>query len=162
MFSTSIPVHVVQHFPYAARQVFSWATDYDADDIRRMGLAGTRRIRRLGEDALILIDTFETPSGKVQKRRLIRIFRDRLFWTNTHLSGPNCHTQIFYQLFPQGRGACRLELSGRQMFYGKRPFSAKAAAALEKKIARDDAAIWKSLAREMAKDRRGIDGKVVC
>ena len=140
-----------QSFDVPAKAAYQWCTDYRPDDWKRMGKKGTRKIRRLNEDALILTDTVVGESGAVTKKRLVRLNADRLAWTNTHLAGPNRHSQFWYQIVAEGKGRSRLEFTGLQINYGRRP-SAPRIAEMGKGIKEEDSGMWALLAREMARD----------
>jgi hypothetical protein len=151
----SIAFSFDQRFPFAAAEVYAWATNYDPADIERMGLRGRRRIRRLNDDTIILTDRFEAPDGTgVSKRKLVRLFPERLTWTNTHVAGPNRHSQFLYVLVPEGADACRLEFTGRQILQLEGA-TRRDVAAHARRLRKEDAAIWKNLARALRRDRRG-------
>ena len=142
-----------QSFDVAAEAAYRWCTDYRPDDWRRMGKKGTRRIERLNEDTLILTDTVAGESGAVTKRRLVRLNEDRLAWTNTHLAGPNRHSQFWYQIVAVGKGRSRLDFTGLQVNYGERP-SASKVSAMAKELKKGDSKMWVLLSHEMSKDLR--------
>jgi hypothetical protein len=155
MIATSVRYGFSQRFPFPRDRVFAWATDYDPGDLARMGLTGRRGIRRLTDDAFVLTDTYETPAGAVRKQRLVRLFADRYAWTNTHLSGPNRHSQFLYELAAEGAEASRLDFTGLALVYAEAALGPREVAALARQAARDDAAVWKRLARALARDLRG-------
>lgn len=153
MDSYSIRYQFSQSFDVPAETAYQWCTDYQPDDWGRMGKKGTRRIERLNADTLILTDTVTGESGPVTKKRLVRLNADRLAWTNTHLAGPNRHSQFWYQIVAVGRGKSRLDFTGLQVNYGKRP-SASRTAEMTKELKKDDSGAWVLLAQEMSKDLR--------
>jgi len=140
-----------QTFASPARRAYEWCVDYKPDDWARMGKKGTRRIKWLNEDTLILADTVVGYEGPVTKRRLVRLNAERLAWTNTHISGPNKHSQFWYQIVPLGKSKSRLDFIGLQVNYGKPP-SASDIGRLSKALRKDDARMWTLLAEEMLKD----------
>ena len=142
-----------QSFGIPAEAAYRWCTDYRSDDWRRMGKKGTRRIERLNEDTLILTDTVIGESGAVTKKRLVRLSEDRLAWTNTHLAGPNKHSQFWYQIVAVGKDRSRLDFIGLQVNYGKRPSVSKAST-MAKELKKGDSEMWVLLSREMSKDLR--------
>ncbi len=152
--SSSYPIRYSfsQTFDVPAKQAFRWCVDYKADDWKRMGKNGMRKIRRLNEDTLILTDTVVTDGQSVTKRRLVRLNSNRLAWTNTHVDGPNKHSQFWYQIVPLGRNRSRLDFTGLQVNYAKRRPSASKVAALARKIRKEDSGVWVLLAKEMSKD----------
>ena len=105
----------------------------------------------MNEDTLILTDTVSEESGEVTKRRLVRLNPERLAWTNTHLGGPNRHSQFWYQIVAVGRKRSRLDFTGLQVNYGRRP-SATRVDEMARELRRDDSKMWGLLARAMSKD----------
>jgi len=151
MDSFTVRYEFSQRFKVPARDAFGWCTDYRSDDWERMGKKGTRRIRHINEDTLILTDTVEGREGAVTKRRLVRLYPERLAWTNTHVGGPNRHSQFWYQIVEEGAGKSRLDFTGLQVNYGNRP-SPKGIAAMARELKADDAGMWVLLAEEMYKE----------
>ena len=163
--SYSVRYRFSQPFDFPAAAAYRWCTDYQPDDLARMGEKGTRKIERINEDTLILTDTVtgEEKEGPVTKERLVRLNPERLAWTNTHLAGPNKHSQFWYQLVDQEKGGrgkkrSRLEFTGLQVYHGgARPSPAKLAEMADQLVAEDSGA-WKLLAEEMRKDLGKRDG----
>ena len=139
-----------QSFEASAKAAYEWCTDYQPDDWNRMGKKGIRKIHRLNEDTLILTDTVVEASGPVTKKRLVRLNPDRLSWTNTHLAGPNKHSQFWYQIIAVGDKS-RLDFTGLQVNYGKRP-SASEIREMARDLRNSDSRMWVLLAKEMSKD----------
>ena len=152
MNSFSVHYKFSQHFDFPARAAYEWSTDYDAGDIELSGQRGKRSIRRLNEDALILTDTYFTGSGKIVKRRLVKLYPENLSWTNTRISAEGRYSQFLYQIVLE-RGGSRLLFTGNQIFAGRANASRRAA--LAKKLAREDSALWRNLTKAMAKDLAG-------
>jgi hypothetical protein len=149
----SIPFHFSQRFKAPAREVYAWATDYDPGDLVRMGNVGRRVIERVCNETLIIADTYTGAGGKrVTKKKLVRLDPEQMRWTNTHLSGPNRHSQFWYQLVPTGRNACRLDFTGMQVF-AVRSTTAKEMAKRSEQLTREDSQTWKNLARAFAAER---------
>jgi hypothetical protein len=142
-----------QTFGVSAEAAYRWCTDYQPDDWARMGEKGTRDIEWLNEDTVILTDTVMGLEGKTTKQRLVRLYPERLAWTNTHLAGPNRHSQFWYQVTPVGQRASRLDFTGLQINYGRAPSAARIAARA-RKLADEDSKAWILLAKEMKKDLR--------
>ncbi len=152
------PVTIVfrfdQKFPLPAAEVYAWATDYEPGDIGRMGLRGRRRVQRINEDTVVLTDAFEAADGSsVAKRKLVRLYPERHTWTNTHLAGPHRHSQFLYVLVPEGANACRLEFTGRQVFRDLDGAGKREIAAHQRRLRKEDAALWKNLARALRRER---------
>ncbi len=143
-----------QRFKVPAKEAYAWATDYRPDDHALMGQRGRRKIERIRDDALILTDTYLNEGGaSVTKKRLVRLYPERLSWTNTHLAGPNRHSQFLYVIVPEGRNASHLHFTGREIRSAGK-LTAKQLAALVAEVRKDDAALWKRLARAMESDRK--------
>lgn len=151
MNSYSLHYRFEQALPSSAEAAFDWCTDYRPDDWSRMGKKGTRKIRRINQDTLILTDTVEGDEGPVTKKRLVRLDRERLMWTNTHLAGPNRHSQFWYRITPVGRGKSKLEFVGHQVNYGRSPSETKTRE-LAEELRREDSGMWRLLAEEMRND----------
>ena len=148
----SVDFEFVQRFKVPAKAAYAWATDYRPDDHALMGRRGRRKIDRICGDTLILTDTIETGGGgRVTKKRHIRLYPERLTWINTHISGPNRHSQFLYEIMPEGRNSSRLRFTGREIRKAG-PTSARQLAALVAEERKEDAALWKRLARAMAAD----------
>lgn len=141
-----------QSFPFPASDVFRWVTDYRADDLGRMGVDGSRGVTRLGPQTFLLRDVYMGGDGRrTVKKKLIHTYPDRMTYTNTQLAGPNVNSQFFYQIVPEGGHACRLDYTGCEMTDLEDP-SPRATAAAAKAARRADAALWKRLAKEIARD----------
>ena len=151
MKSYSLRYGFSQSFGVSAGAAYRWCTDYQPDDWARMGENGTREIEWLNQDTVILTDTVVGAAGKITKQRLVRLHPERLAWTNTHLAGPNRHSQFWYQVTPVGQGNSRLDFTGLQINYGKAPPAARIAA-MARQLALDDSKAWVLLAKEMKKD----------
>ncbi len=150
----SISFRFSQRFNSPAREVYEWATDYDPEDFVRMGHSGKRKIARVCNETLILTDTFEGEDGaKITKKKLVRLDPAGLRWTNTHLTGPNQHSQFLYELIPEGESACRLDFAGMQILELE-DASKRAVAACSRQLRREDSITWKNLARAFASERK--------
>lgn len=155
----SVNFQFSQHFDFPAGDVFAWATDYRPDDIALFGMAGKRRVQHLFGDAVLLTDTFISADGRRSvKKKLVRLYPEQLFWTNTHLSGPNKHSQFLYTLVPEGKKASRLEFSARQVTNLENP-TPRNLRGLAARCRKEDAAIWKRLARAMAAGRKSKESR---
>jgi hypothetical protein len=151
MESYSVHYKFSQHFDFPVKDAFDWSMDYDEDDIARTGKEGTRRIERINGDTLVLTDTFFTGKEKDVRRRLIRIYPERLTMINTRLSAGSRHSQFIYEFVSEGKKSSRLDFTGAHVFYGKKPSPSKVAA-LAREMTEGDADIWKRLAAEMKND----------
>jgi len=113
--------------------------------------SGSRRIRKLSEDTFILTDSSNTSDGgKVAKAKLVRLNPRDLSWTSTHISGPLKHSQFLYRIVPEGNDGSRLDFIGLQL--EPRAMSKSEAAALARKVRKEDSTAWRHLAKAMEKD----------
>jgi hypothetical protein len=151
MDSYSVRYRFAQPFDFSAETAYGWCTDYRPDDLTRMGRKGTRKIDRINEDALILTDTIVDPGRRVRASRLVRLNPDRLSWTSTHLTGAHKFSQFWSQILPEGEAGSRLEFTGLQVNYGKRPSPARIAS-MARELADADSSEWALLAKAMKED----------
>lgn len=149
MVYSSVNYKFSQKFDVPVEKAFAWAIDYDPGtaDWKRMGLKGTRKIKKLTGDTIILEDTRPTEKGPVTKTRLIRINHPRHSFVNTHIGGPTPHSQFVYEFFAEKGGGSRLDFTG-MLLLSKKMSEAEIAklAAGERK---GDSQIWKNLAKAM-------------
>jgi hypothetical protein len=143
-----------QKFSVPVEEAFAWSIDYDPDDFSLMGQEGTRKINKLSEDTFILEDARRTPEGILAKTRLIRINPDRHSFSNTHIAGPTLHSQFWYEFFPEGKRASRLEFTGLLLYPSDRKLTKKEVARIAAGEVKTDSAIWKHLAKAMEADLR--------
>jgi hypothetical protein len=149
----SIPFRFSQRFKAPAREVYAWATDFDPGDRARMGLAGRRTIEPLCNQTLIFKETTAGAGGRrVTRKKLIRLDPEQMRWTNTHLTGPNRHSQFWYELEPLGRNACRLNYTGLQVL-AMRSATAKDLARRAELLTREDSQAWRNLAKAFTTER---------
>jgi len=149
MESYSVHFRFSQHFDFPASEAFAWCTDYDPGDIGLMGSEGRRKVQRLNEDTFILTDSYAPKDQRGTRRKLVRVYPERLSWTNTRISPEGRHSQFLYQIVPE-EGGSRLEFVGSQVFKGKKPGAAKLAEVARDLVA-EDSASWRNLAKAMAK-----------
>ncbi len=90
---------------------------YQPDDFSLMGMKGERRIRHISKNAIFLNDRIERDGRYIPKQRLILLYPERLSWINTHLGGPNKHSQFVYEIAPEERSNSRLDFTGFQINY---------------------------------------------
>jgi hypothetical protein len=140
-----------QHFDFSPEEAFRWCTDYAPGDLELMGEKGRRKVKRLNDDTFVLNDKYKTKEGKVVRKKLVRIYPERLSWTNTRVSKDGRYSQFLYQIAAEDGGGSRLDFSGSQIFSGKKPGNAKLES-MAKQLVTEDSASWRNLAKEMAKD----------
>lgn len=141
-----------QKFSVPVDEAFRWSIDYDPDDFSLMGQEGTRKINKLSEDTFILEDARKTAEGLVAKTRLIRINPERRSFTNTHISGPTLHSQFWYEFFPEGKRASRLDFTGLLLYPSDKKLTKQEVASIAAGEKKTDSAIWKHLAKAMEAD----------
>ena len=91
-----------QQFDVPPRVAFEWCTDYRENDFSLMGMKGKRQVRKVSNDVIILTDIIYANEKSTTKTKLVRLDAKKLFWSNTHLAGPNKHSQFLYQIIPVG------------------------------------------------------------
>ena len=153
MKSYSVHFRFSQHFDFPAEEAYRWCTDYDSGDIGLAGERGSRAVRRINEDTLVLTDTYFTDKGKVARRKLVRLYPEIHSWTNTRISAEGRYSQFLYQIIPEAEGS-RLEFRGSQVIPGKKPPAPKLAALARKEV-KEDSQSWRNLAKAMGEDLGG-------
>jgi predicted protein tyrosine phosphatase len=148
---TPIRYHFTQRFPLSARKAYEWCTDFTPDDYVLMGEENVeRKITRLTTDTVILADIFRA-NNFVEKQRLVQLYPDKLFWTSTHLMGPNKYSQFLYQISEEGENASRLEFTALHLDYSKEKRDSAGVKQLADKLCSEDSQAWKLLTLAMAK-----------
>ena len=140
-----------QQFDVPAEDAFKWCTDYREDDFSLMEMKGQRQIKKVSDDVIILTDIIHSNGKSTIKKKLVRLDAKRFFWSNTHLAGPNKHSQFLYQIIPM-KSKSRLEFTGLQVNYSKTKLSQKEINLIKREAEEEDSAIWKRLAKAMEKD----------
>ena len=146
--------HFSQRFPVSARKAYKWCTDYTPEDPALMGneAVAERRITRVTDATVILTDIFHTRKGDVDKQKLVQLYPDRLSWVSTHLAGPNRYSQFIYEISAEGDSASRLDFTALHLEYEKENLDSNDVKSLADKLKKEDSALWKLLAKAMAKD----------
>ncbi|MCS4538171.1 MAG: hypothetical protein HYY67_04875 [Thaumarchaeota archaeon] len=134
-----------------SKDAFEWCTDYRENDFSIMGMKGKRQIRKVSNDVIILTDIIYNNGKSITKKKLVRLDARKLFWSNTHLAGPNKHSQFLYQIIPIGKKS-KLEFTGPQVNYSKTEVSQKEIKLIQKEAEEEDSAIWKRLAKKIEGD----------
>jgi len=152
----SIDYSFRQRFPVPAEKAFRWCVDYSPDDRALGGVGGTRNVTWLTSTTVLLEDTVPVSGGRpLHKTKLVHIYPKRRTWVNTHLSGPNHHSQFRYEIIPDGPNASVLLYQGRELRWTGIPRDATSTRALAKRLREEDAAMWKRFAAVMAHDLAG-------
>jgi hypothetical protein len=112
-----------------------------------------RKIEHLTGRTVILIDTFNLGTGReTEKRKLVQLYPEKLFWTCTHISGPAKYSQFLYQITAEGEDASHLDFTGIFLDYEHKDMSGTDAAKLAERECKDDTAAWISLAKAMMQE----------
>ncbi|MDG6996076.1 MAG: hypothetical protein JRN52_09135 [Nitrososphaerota archaeon] len=147
---TSINYRFTQRFRVSADRAYKWCTSYDPSDLELMHENGKREIEQLSKDAFILTDTFHKGSESFSKTKLVRLHPREMFWTNTHIAGPNKYSQFLYKIVPEGKDKSRLDFVGLQL--EPQDMTRKQATAFARKVRKEDSGSWKHLASAMEKE----------
>lgn len=134
----------------SADEAYAWLTDFDGEDLRRMGVAGTREVYRLTADVYRLVDHVRRQGRKVRKEKLVHLYPRDHSWASTYVGGPTNRSQFLYQIERTGRRRCRLTFTGLQMDEVARARRGPALARYARTLRREDSATWTRLARELA------------
>jgi hypothetical protein len=143
-----------QRFNVPARRAYEWCTDFAPGDHALMGDKGAgRKVERFTERTFILTDTFNLEAGnRIEKRKLVQLYPEKLFWTCTHISGPAAYSQFLYQIVAESDDASRIEFTGLFLDYANENAAEAQVARLAERECAGDAAGWKLLAEAMEQD----------
>jgi len=156
---TSLRFHFTQRFRAPAATAFEWCIDYRPEDGAFFPERHLRSVRWLGDDTAILTDTTFPKGSPLRIHRLVRIDREQLAWTNTHLDGPFVHSQYWYRVVPRGRNASALEFTGHRLVWSVRSPPASVIRQLTEAERKADSTTWRTsiapaLDRDLVRDRR--------
>jgi hypothetical protein len=141
-----------QRFGVPARKAFEWSTDYRPTDLVLMGEKGTRRIKRVTEDTIILEEEVIHGRRKNSKVKLVKLNPRTLSWHNIHLEGPNKHSEFIYEIVPEGKRKSKLTFTGLLVVYSKHHLSSQDLRRIADSEKRSDSKAWKRLAGAMKED----------
>lgn len=145
----SVRYQFTQFFHVSAQKAFSWCTNFDPSDHLLMGEKNAKRqINAVAEGVLILTETFQTQTGKVEKQKLVQLYPDELSWVSTHLSGPNKHSQFRYHITEEGKKASTLNFNALHLEYNEKADPKL----LAERLCKEDSDVWKKLAKAMEKE----------
>ncbi len=147
----SVRYSFTQSFSVPPEDAFRWCADYHPDDWDLMGKRGKRKIRKISDDTIILDDTVYGDGKPVVKRRLVKLDRVHLSWSNTHLTGSNKYSQFLYKITPEGGGGSKLEFTGLQVEHAKTKPTRERIASMGRRYRDEDAESWRNLARALEK-----------
>jgi len=143
-----------QHFNIPAREAYEWCTDYTPEDQALMQEKNAEReVQHVAENVRILTDTYVDENNRAVKEKLVCLYPDQLFWTSTHVAGPNKHSQFLYQIIPENKKRSCLRFVGLHLDYRiKEDISRKEIDGISRKLRKIDSETWKILAKEMEKE----------
>jgi len=141
-----------QRFGFPARVAYEWSTDFQENDLARMGEKGKRKVERMDDATLVLTDIVDSGGKRETKVRLVRLYPDSIFWTNTRLSRVGRHSQFLYQIVEEGPKSSRLDFKGALVEEAPKAPTPAELKALSKRYAKEDAQAWVHLAAAMKKD----------
>src|SRR3989454_11363528 len=157
MGASSIRYGFSQHFKVPAIDAYRWCTDYEPADLALMGENGKRSVKRISEDAIILTDTMRGQDGRrTIKRKIVRLYPERLSWTSTHLTGPITHSQFLYEILSDGKNSSHLDFTGLQINYDEGKATPTKTAALANKLTREDSPPGRSWRPRWRKTSAGV------
>ena len=147
---TDLPVSIryqfIQRFDVSATAAFAWCTAFDPSDPALMGDADAKReINRVADGIVLLKDTFQTPSGVIEKEKLVALYPSQLHWTSTHLSGPNKYSQFLNVIKPLDRYSSEIEFTALHIEHGE----VADPKAVAERLCSEDSAAWVRLAKAM-------------
>jgi len=148
----SVTYGFTQPLKLPPQEAFDWCTDYEPYDFTIMRETGKRRIRKLTHDAILLTETTVTSKKTVTKTKLVRLNRPELSWTNTHISGPNRHSEFIYKIEPQGKNRSRLKFTGLLICFSNNVLTREKLRKIARDERRADSRAWHYLAAAMEKD----------
>jgi hypothetical protein len=142
----AVRYYFIQRFAVSAQSAFDWCTNFDPEDHLLMGDAKAKRqVSQITNDTIILNDSFPSPTGPIEKQKLVQLYPSKLSWTSTHLTGPNKYSQFLYKITSQGKGFSTLNFTGLHIEYDEKADAKR----LAERLNREDAAAWKLLAKAM-------------
>jgi hypothetical protein len=150
----SVKYRFTQHFTVPAGRAFGWCINYQPHDLDLMRIQGERRIRRLTGDAIILHETTYGKGQAVRKTKLVRLDREHLTWSNTHVAGPYRHSQFLYRILAAGRNASKLDFTGLLILRSSTKLSPKKLKQIAEEERKQDFKSWKHLAKAMSRELR--------
>jgi len=135
-----------------AEEAFDWCTDYQPYDLTTMKEEGKRGIRKITDDLIILTESMRKNKKRIKKTKLVRLNKSDLSWTNTHISGPNRHSQFLYKIVPEGKTHSRLYFKGLLVCYSPKPLTRKELATITEQERSADSKAWRHLAAALRRE----------
>jgi hypothetical protein len=141
-----------QPLPVPADVAFNWCTDYKPNDLEMMKEKGERRILRITSDTILLTETTRKRNRLIRKTKLVRLNKPALAWTNTHVAGPNRHSQFLYEIVPEGRSRSQLRFKGLLVHYSKRALRPEQLRKIARAERQTDSTAWHHLAAALQRE----------
>ncbi|HUZ79958.1 MAG TPA: hypothetical protein VMV28_05015 [Thermoplasmata archaeon] len=138
-----------KNFRVSAEEAYAWLTDFDADDLKRMGSEGIREVVQLTPDVYLLIDHLRRNGRKVQKAKLVHLYPKDHAWICTYIGDPSNRSQFVYRIEPMGRRRSRFTFTGLQMEEGARAPQGVRLARYARQLQIEDSATWTRLTRQL-------------
>jgi hypothetical protein len=135
-----------------AEVAFDWCTDYQPYDFEIMREEGKRNIRRITDDTIVLTETTHKKNRIVRKTKLVRLNKSSLSWTNTHIGGPNRHSQFLYKIVPEGKTRSRLYFQGLLIQYSRKILDRQQLRKTAREERRGDSMVWRHLAAALRRE----------
>jgi len=152
LYAQSVRYSFTQPLSLPANEAFEWCTDYQPYDLAMMKEEGKRGIRRITNDTILLTESLLKKGKIMRKTKLVRLNRPELSWTNTHISGPNRHSQFLYKILPEGKSRSRLLFRGLYVCYSRKPIPRRQLQRIGRAERRGDSTAWRHLAAALRKE----------
>lgn len=151
---TPVYYNFQQRFNVPARKAFEWCTTYTPGDHALMGEKGvSRKIEQITDQTIILTDTFNLGAdNQIEKKKLVQLYPNILFWTSTHISGPTKHSQFIYQITEDAVNISNLDFTGLFLDHEEKKISESNVAKLVEKTCKEDARAWELMAKAMEQE----------
>lgn len=141
-----------KEFRVSADEAYAWLTDFDADDLRRMGGEGTREVHRLTPEVYLLVDHIRRGSRTIRKSKLVHLYPEDHAWISTYVGGPSNGSQFLYRIEPRGGHRSRFSFTGLQMEEGPRAPRGGALLRYGRALCAEDSATWTGLTRQLHRE----------
>ncbi len=135
-----------------ASLAYDWCTDYQPYDFAIMKEKGSRKIERITENTILLTESTRRRNHVIKKVKLVRLNKPSFSWTNTHIGGPNRHSQFLYRIVPEGKARSRLYFQGLLIQYSRKRLGSKELMRIATEERRADAKVWRNLAEALRRE----------
>jgi len=156
--STTLHYRFSQSFTVPPKQAYLWCIDFSSQDHQLIGNNNAKRqVISISENVILLKDIFCTPTGKVEKQKLVHLYPDRLSWTSTHLTGPNRYSQFRYKILPETYG-CRLDYEALHIEQETDNMHSDEQLCRAELLCREDLEVWRLLALALEQELMSVEG----